>query len=266
MTGHISVIKFPSVFTMILILFTGLVSCSSDKIKSANDHSSIDVSQVAKITYYEDPASVKSFTYDSVGNLTMFVQGGDTTDYVYSENMLLKKYRNPVVHIDAGTQYKLDADGKIISGEVIAPDKSILVKLDYKYDSNGYLIQSTREMVIYARKTTKEFEYKDGNLITMKEKDANGKLISTYGCEYYTDKTMNQNVFVQTFIEDIVTKDRLGKMNKNFIKNSYNISTAGDTLSHMNYTYENINDPKSMKMMEHDVNNDFKMPITYWYK
>ncbi|MBK7603854.1 MAG: hypothetical protein IPI15_09760 [Saprospiraceae bacterium] len=80
------------------------------------------------------------------------------------------------------------------------------------------------------------------------------------------DKNLDLNLFVQSFSDEILSKNRFGKMSRNLVKTSCNISMEGDTMSHLSYNYGDLTDKKSMKMVEKDVNNDFETEITYHFK
>jgi|GEM_PF-3128169 len=257
-----------SMFNFIFTLFVlvSFISCKTEIKEEKVNQANSNTKQVIRINYADDPDGIKLFDYDADGNIIRMIQAGDTASYSYSPTMITKRHTDLKVHWDAGTDYALDASGRIISAKVLGAGDTIISNFKYSYNADGYLSKIYREVVASKSITFNEFTYKDGNMIRMNEKNADGSVMSNYVCEYYPDKVMNQNIYVQTFIEDIISNGRFGKMSKNFVKNSYSISIQGDTMSHLNYTYENITDPKSMKMMENDVNNGFKMPVTYWYK
>ena len=253
-------------FSILCFLSFLFFSCKSEIKKEAVILNNSATKQVIRINYADDPDGIKQFEYDEDGNVIRMIQAGDTAIFTYSATMITKRHTNLKVHWDAGTDYVLDAGGRIISAKILGAGDTIISNFKYSYNADGYLSKIYREVVASKSITFNEFTYKDGNMIHMNEKNADGSVMSNYVCEYYPDKVMNQNIFVQTFIEDIISNGRFGKMSKNFVKNSYSISIQGDTMSHLNYTYENITEPKSMNMMETDVNNGFKMPVTYWYK
>lgn len=256
--------SFLLIFSIAGSLF--LSSCKPEQAKASSIEVNKEIKQVVRVNYADDPDGVKIFNYDEDGNITMMIQGGDTTLYTYSPTLITKRYAKAKNHWDATTYYELDETGKIVSGRIKGEDGKIMSISKFIYDKEGYLAKSLREVAASKSITFYEFEYKDGNMVRMKEVNAEGKILANFVCEYYTDKMMDQNIFLQAYTEEILSKDRFGKKSKNFVKNSCNISAEGDTLSHLNYTYEDVKDPKTMKMMEHDVNNEFKMPITYHFR
>jgi len=115
-------------------------------------------------------------------------------------------------------------------------------------------------------KYTNEYVYEAGNLKEVKAYDMTGKNTSKYTYEYFTDKKYLLNLFMQQISDDIFPNERLGKKNKNFLKQFSNIDVAGDTLSLVKYTYIQQDKKDILVQKERDVLNEFETVITYHFK
>ncbi|MBK6448943.1 MAG: hypothetical protein WAU12_12985 [Saprospiraceae bacterium] len=222
--------------------------------------------QVIRVNYADDPDGIKAFSYDEECNVIMFVQSKDTTIYTYSPRKISKRYLNNKEHWDRGIDFELDKFGRIASANVLGNGDTIISTSNYTYNDEGYLTKSKREVIQSKNITITEYEYKDGNMVLRKESNGEGQIQYNFFCDYYLDKNLDLNLFVQSFSDEILSKNRFGKMSRNLVKTSCNISMEGDTMSHLSYNYGDLTDKKSMKMVEKDVNNDFETEITYHFK
>jgi len=115
-------------------------------------------------------------------------------------------------------------------------------------------------------KYTNEYVYEAGNLKEVKAYDMTGKNTSKYTYEYFTDKKYLLNLFMQQISDDIFPNERLGKKNKNLVKQFSNIDVAGDTLSLVKYTYIQQDKKDILVQKERDVLNEFETVIIYHFK
>ncbi len=248
------------------ISYISICSCLLMLAFCAKSVSNSEPRQVIRVNYADDPDGVKTFEYDTEGNITMMVLGHDTIVYTYSTSKITKRYLDKKGHWDIGSDFTLDASGRVISSEVLGEDGEIISRCQFIYDQEGYLTGMDRETVRSGTQFHYNYEYKDGNLVLTKEIDEQGIVQAKYVCEYYPDMNMDQNIFLEAFSEEIFSNNRTGKMSKNRIKNTFSISKEGDTMSNLNYHYEDINDPKKIKMIQKDVFNEFEIDITYHFR
>ena len=121
-------------------------------------------------------------------------------------------------------------------------------------------------MLASGSKYTNEYVYEAGNLKEVKAYDMTGKNTSKYTYEYFTDKKYLLNLFMQQISDDIFPNERLGKKNKNLVKQFSNIDVAGDTLSLVKYTYIQQDKKDILVQKERDVLNEFETVIIYHFK
>ncbi len=121
-------------------------------------------------------------------------------------------------------------------------------------------------MLASGSKYTNEYVYEAGNLKEVKAYDMTGKNTSKYTYEYFTDKKYLLNLFMQQISDDIFPNERLGKKNKNLVKQFSNIDVAGDTLSMVKYTYIQQDKKDILVQKERDVLNEFETVIIYHFK
>ena len=109
------------------------------------------------------------------------------------------------------------------------------------------------------------FDYIDGNLARVTVRN-NGRITSHYNFAYYTDLKNDLNLFLQQIAEDIFPNERMGRKNRNFVKQMTNVSADGDTLSLLQYNYQISDNPDELVVVEKDVLNEMETTLTYHFK
>lgn len=259
-SGH----KILSFCLSLVLIF--LFSCKESKEeKIISPSGSVIEKQITFITYGTDPNAEKWFEYNGKGDLIRQSISVDTIIYEYSENKIVKQHLDKKHSWQSRIEYTIDANGRIISSISYDEKDKEISKSEFFYDADGYLIKNKEIVLASDLKYTNQYKYEDGNLKEVKALDMYEKHSSSYVFEYYPEKTNHLNLFIQQISDDIFPNDRLGKKNKNMIRQMSNISKEGDTLSLLNYKYTEDNNNLILKEFQRDVLNEFDTELTYHF-
>lgn len=264
MTNHLLKIIY-----LFLIAFFG-VSCrdikENGKEVSTNNKESIIEKQISRVTYDADPEAIKTFEYSTNGDLLkQSLSNGDTVLFNYTENTITKVFKdNDNVWISK-IEYNLNEKGRIINSKTIDDNNRVVSKSAFEYNNEDYLIKTFQTIVETGKIFTNELNYENGNLKEIVIVNPEEKILSTYHFNYYDDKANVFNLFLDGIYDDIFPNERLGRKNKNIVKQMANISLEGDTLSLLQYQYEDTNNENSLSYKLKDVLNENETIVTYYF-
>ena len=221
--------------------------------------------QIMSVSYGTDPDAEKWFVYNSEGDFVSHAVSIDTVVYTYYGQKFEKRHVNRTHSWQSKVVYTLDGRGKISYSTSYDEKGQEISTFGYRYDSIGHL-QQTMEKVMQSQSTClNTFDYIDGNLARVTVRN-NGRITSHYNFAYYTDLKNDLNLFLQQIAEDIFPNERMGRKNRNFVKQMTNVSADGDTLSLLQCNYQISDNPDELVVVEKDVLNEMETTLTYHFK
>ncbi|MGB4959139.1 MAG: DUF4595 domain-containing protein [Saprospiraceae bacterium] len=256
-----------NLFYFVPICYISICGCKQTEIKSpanTTDPNRLEL-QIAFITYDTDPDFKRWYEYNEIGDFTRQGSLGDTIMYAYTKNKITKKHNKKANSIQSTVIYTTDDSGLITSSEVYEENDKMVSTYRFEYNVAGYLVKLTREDTNGGQKYIQTYTYKDGNLLEVKGMDQSGVSSSKYVYDFYPDQMNHLNLFSEQILEDIFPNERLGKMNKNLIRQFVYIDTSGDTLSHIKYEYLDEGDKNILVQKEIDVINASETIIKYHF-
>lgn len=247
-----------------------VISCRENK---DTDHStssytreSANEKQIIKITYDEDPGAVKLFSYKPDGDiLKQSLSNGDTVMYNYTDNTITKLFKDNANVWISKIVYKLNEKGKIIQSTTIDDNNKVVSKSAFEYNNEDHLIETFQTVTETGKIFKNELKYSNGNLNEIVIISPEYKILSKYNFEYYDDKPNICNLFLDGIYDDIFPKERLGKKNKNLVRQMVNLSVEGDTLSWLKYLYEDSKNENKLSFKLKDVLNENETKVTYYF-
>lgn len=254
---------------LILISFFG-ISCrdlkENDKAAITNNIELIKEKQIIRVDYGADPEAIKTFEYNTDGDLLkQSLSNGDTVIYNYTENTITKVFKDNANVWISKIEYILNEKGKIINSKTIDDNNKVVSKSTFEYNNGDYLIKTYQTVVETGEIFTNELIYENGNLKEIVIVNPKKKILSTYHFNYHDDKANVFNLFLDGIYDDIFPNERLGKKNKNRVKEMANISLEGDTLSLLHYQYEDTKNENFLSYKLRDVLNDNETIVTYYF-
>jgi hypothetical protein len=253
-----------SCILLFCIFLTPSCKDNRDNVPSADDKYTTE-KQIFRINYGTDPDAEKWYAYNEKGDLVRQGMSVDTIVFDYSTNKIVKRHLDKKHSWQSRIEYMTDATGRIISSISFDEKDKEISKSEFFYDGDGYLIKNTEIVLASGSKYTNEYKYEGGNLKEVKALDMYGKHSSSYVFEYYSDKANDLNLFMQQISDDIFPNGRLGKKNKNMVRQMSNISKEDDTLSLLKYSYTDENNDLILKEFQSDVLNEFDTALTYHF-
>ncbi|MGB4960912.1 MAG: hypothetical protein WBO36_15630 [Saprospiraceae bacterium] len=246
-----------------------MLSCKNESKQStpleilASD--TIVVRQIDFISYNEDPHAIKWYEYNDQGDITREAIDIDTVVYEYSVGRIVKRHIDKTLSWHYATVYFTDQYGRVDSADIYDEKDKKVSSIKYTYNQDGYLINSDYLIHKSGSHSISEFEYKEGNLVKVKIFDIEGKLAAAYLYDYYPDKSNILNLFIENISDDILPNERMGKRNKNLVKQLSNVTHEGDTMSLVKYNYgELVNG--ILTCVQIDELNEFETKILFHLK
>ena len=254
-------------FALLLFLFFTCKDVNTNKnSEQMKNQNTTKEKQIIRITYDSDPNAVKTFEYNTNGDLIkQNLSNGDTINYEYTKSNIIKDFKDNANVWIAKIEYDINEKGKIVSSKTTDENNKVVSKSKFEYNAEDYLIKTFQTVVETGKVFTNELNYTNGNLKEIVVNNPEGKILSTYHFNYYDDKPNVFNLFLDGIFDDIFPNERLGKKNKNLVKTMTNISVEGDTLSMLNYEYLEINDENQVSFKMIDVSNNNETFITYYF-
>jgi len=249
-----------------LVLLTLLVhSCKENKSEEKNLSEIANASnQVHYITYGSNPDVEKWYEYNEKGDITRQAIAKDTIVYEYADHKIIKKHLDKKLNWLATVIYNTDKSGRIISSLLYDEKDQEISKYKFEYNGEGYLSKTTQDVKMSGATYINEFIYENSNLKEVIEYNSEGQYIAKYAYEYFADLSNSINIPFHHMIDDVFPNERLGKMNRNMVKQMSNISKEGDTLSLVKYQYDPLSSGK-LKEYQSDVRNEFDTELIYHF-
>ena len=238
----------------ICALFCSCKSSDDKTVKTNIDKTSIR--QTAYISYGDNPGAEKWYEYYSNGDLKRYNSFIDTIELQYQKDSIIKIYSNNGNEWLTKIIYQLDYKNRVVTSTIWVEKNEKLSSYIFEYTKEGYLSKTVQTVFATGYSYVQEFKYIDGNLSEIQTYTYDGKPASRYIYSYYPDQPNILNLFFESILDDYFTNERLGKMNKNLVKEMVNLSIEGDTLSWLKYKYYTDPGNKFLKQHETDVLNN----------
>lgn len=269
MKPHLKILSDNNLHTLFCLLSIGFVfsfSCrAKNEVGKIEDVRSVLDNQIAFITYGTDPDAEKWYEYNDKGDLTRQVMSVDTIVFEYADHQIVKRHLNKKNSWQSRIVYTTDQNGRISQSRCYDENDKEISQNKFMYNAQGYIIKNIEVVLASGSINTNEYMYEDGNLIEVKSFLSSGLFSSRYVYEYFSDKPDNLNLFMQQISDDIFPNQRLGKKNKNMVRQFSNIDATGDTLSLLKYTYPEQDKKDMLTQKQSDVLNEFEAVITYHF-
>ncbi len=262
------ILKKSQISRLIYLIIFGLTahSCKNNTTAAASGPDDVNQEkQISRIHYGEDPGGIKWFEYNEAGDLIRQGIAEDTVVFEYSDNKMVKRHLNKKHDWLACIDYKTEQQGRIVHGVRFDENDTKISTCEYLYNPEGYLIKNIETVIASGLKYTNEFFYDSGNLKEIKAYDMSGNLSSRYVFEYYDDKINILNLPVHHIFDDVFPKERMGKKDKNMVRQLLNISKEGDTLSWVTYRYVYDDNALMLKELQSDILNESDTELTYHF-
>lgn len=249
-----------------LLLLTLLVhSCKENKMDVASSPEKVSTeNQISYITYGTDINAEKWYEYNKNGDLIRQSISKDTIVFEYLDHKIIKKSIDKKLKWLSKVEYSTDQNGRIISSLLYDDNDQEISKYRFEYNDEGFLSKTIQDVLKSGATYIIKFVYQNGNLTEVLECNHQGQYSSKYVCEYYTDMPNVFNMPFHHMMDDIFPNERLGKMNRNMIKQMSNISKEGDTLSLVKYQYDPLSNGK-LKEYQTDVLNEYDTELIYHF-
>ncbi|MBK8622282.1 MAG: hypothetical protein IPN79_11110 [Saprospiraceae bacterium] len=211
---------------------------------------------ISSVSYGSDPDAEKWYKYNSEGEFLTCFSLIDTVNFFYFQDSIVKKYGKSSGQWQTSVTYFLDKNQKVESSIIRGENDESISSYRFYYDTEGYLTETVQDVYASGNTYRQTMTYENGNLKEIITFTFDGRPYGKYVYEYYKDKknVLNHNLF--HILEDYVSKERLGKGNKNLIRSMANVSVDGDTLSILSFTYPEPKNDLTLIQIESDVLNE----------
>jgi len=234
-----NITRLPIAFILIFLFF----SCKEkETVQTVQVKIEPNVKLISHVTYGTDPEAEKWYEYTADGDLFRYNSLIDTVILTYSQDTISKRYFNKSSDWLTEVKYYLDKSGKAVASSIFDQDKEEISRYKFEYNDQGYLSKALQDVLTSGSSYLNEFLYNDGNLSEVIMYSADGERTQRYVYDYYADKENVLNIFMHGILDDFLMKDRLGKLNKNLVKQMACISMEGDTLSLLKFNYQENNE------------------------
>ena len=246
--------EFISIFTLCFVFQNYLsVSLSDDAQPKL---------RLGYISYNDDPASKKQFTYDAEGRLYSCVKGLDSILYIYCADSIIQYNRHPDKFWEYKTSFVLDPSDKALNAWTYDGFGNKVREENYTYDSEERLTYYYR--YIYANNEVWQyhFNYPNDSVTQITTMLPDGSSGNAYTFTYNLQK---RNDFQPTFVGNWFDSCPLNLfgVEPTFLPQSILCTgPEGDTLSHINYRYPFADNHVFLTILETDVLNQFTNTIT----
>lgn len=220
---------------------------------------------VTMITYGEDPLATKKYFYNAANELVTYYNAEDTVDLIYTKDSVIKNFKKKPNQWYAAICYYLNPNGKVDSS--IRRDNNLnpIHITRYKYDKDGYLNEVTETIPSSKKSYRYTLSYSNGNLIEIITYNADNKPYSKYLYSYFEDNNNFLNIDNIQATDDFLDNEKLGRKNRNMIKNQVNVSIEGDTLAFLRFNYPQSKYANTRVQITEDVLNEFTTECTYHF-
>jgi hypothetical protein len=259
-----NITRLPIVIILVFLFF----SCKEkETVQTVQVKIEPDVKLISHVTYGTDPEAEKWYEYTPDGDLFRYNSIIDTVLLTYSQDTIYKRYFNKSSDWLTEIKYYLDKSGKVIGSSILDQEKEEISRYKFEYNDQGYLSKALQDVLTSGSSYLNEFLYNDGNLTEVIMYTADGEPGQRYVYEYYMDKANELNIFMHGILDDFLMKDRLGKLNKNLVKQMACISMEGDTLSLLKFSYpENKENNQFTEIITDDLNEIETVKIYHFNK
>lgn len=221
---------------------------------------------VSSISYGIDPDAEKWYEYNNEGEILRYNSIIDTVSFMYTKDSIVKKYGNSANQWQTSVTYYLNQYGRADSSSIRGENDELISTYRFEYDDMGYLVKTIQDVFTSGNKYKQTMTYKDGNLDEIVTYTFEGKPYARYVYTYYPDKENLLNINLHHILEDFLSKDRLGKGNRNLIRSMVNVSMDGDTLSQLAFSYPNPVKENTLIQVEEDILNENSTERTYHFQ
>ncbi len=228
--------------------------------------STVEANLVSVITYASDPDAQKDYTYNHEGEIMKYTTLGDTVNFMYTSDSIVKSYSANINQWISSIVYKLDQNGKAKSSVIYGAYEEPLSEYKFLYNADGQLIETIQKVYETGFTYRQVMKYENGDLVEIIEYGHEGNANAKYVYNYYLDKENKLNINMHHVLDDFLSNGRLGKGNQHLVKDLTNMSMEGDTLSHLRFSYPGPHTEDKMLEIEEDVWNEFVTERTYHFK
>lgn len=251
----------------VFVIGFGLWTCQSKRqVPLPEPISEKSKALVSSITYGTDPDVTKGYTYNAGGDIITYYSVTDTVTFTYFADSIVKYYGNRSGQWQTSVTYFLNKNNHNIDSSAIRGENNEIISgYRFLYNQEGYLIETVQYVFTSGNTYRQTMSYENENLKEITTYTFDGRPYGKYIYTYFEDKKNVLNVDLFHILEDFLCKNRLGKGNKNLLRSVANVSTEGDTLSLLSFTYPEPKKDLTLIQTETDVLNENTTERTYHF-